>query len=138
MNWQALDQLREMVQAASNFSEVWSFFLDHFGVNEEFLSLGRPTANDALAALLEEAFKTSGQKHLQRSRVRVRRMLLIELPEQKLVHGPAMIDRATAGVFYFTDLGVGMIALSQRGSGWAHFSRFTLNVIRDDAGLFGN
>jgi hypothetical protein len=138
MDWKRLDRLKEKLQTAEEFSEVWRFFLDHFGENEDFLSLGAPTRNDALARFLEEALRTSGEKHLKRSPVRISRMLLIDLPERSFLHGPAMVNDFTAGLFYFADVRMGMIALCRKGSLWAHFSRFSLNVIIGDVPFPGN
>lgn len=132
MNWKELDQLKEKLQMAGDFSEVWEFFLDHFGENEEFLRLGMPTTNDVLAKFIEEALKTCGQKHLGKASVRISRMVLIDLPDQGFLHGPAMVDDFMAGLFYFTDVRVGLISLSRLGSRWSHFSRFSLNVIDGD------
>ncbi|MFO0982608.1 MAG: hypothetical protein U1E76_12890 [Planctomycetota bacterium] len=134
LDWSKLDELRTAVETAEDLGKPWTIFFDHFGENQEFLRLGRPVVDPRVHELFERALQSAGQHHLQRASVTVVDMCLIALPEHRLIHGPAQVNDHAATVIYFDDIQIGLVALTQLGSAQAHFTRFTLTMLRGDGG----
>jgi hypothetical protein len=71
-----------------------------------------------------------GQQCFQRP-VSVTQALLIEVPGRGFIHGSGWIDGQMMGVFYFPDLGVGMLSVCRSG-GDTLMARFgAVTVVRE-------
>jgi hypothetical protein len=130
LDWSKLAELKTVVQTTADFAHAWHVFFDHFGEKSEFIRLGAPVSDPQLVAMFEGVLRHCAEKHLGTTCVSVKRLMLIEVRDHGLIHGPAMVDGWVAGLLYFTDLAIGMISLSRRGAKLAHFSRFTLDLLR--------
>lgn len=120
---QKLEDLKEKMQVEEDFGEIWKFFFDNFGENEEFMNLGAG-ADESMRLFLEPILESICKQVVNRD-VMAAQFILTELPDQKFFHGPCLTDAGIAVVFYFDDLKMGMFSLTPGlGSGLVHYGRF--------------
>ncbi len=124
MEWQRLEQLRELLQNEEDFGKIFTFFFDHLGENEKFIQAGAlaaPEFHEELLPILENILK-----HMVNRDVLVAQLLLTEIQAHRFYHGPCMSDAGFGCVLYFDDLKMGLMSLSPGlGSGMVHYARFT-------------
>ncbi len=113
--------LRKKLAEATDFLELWEYFLTHFAENPEFHELGRP----AEASFLLEVIGELGSKLLNQQAIRISQLMLIEIPEASLFHGACLIEGRLAGLMFFQDLDMGLMALSEI-SGKTMLARFSI------------
>jgi hypothetical protein len=118
MDLTLLDTLRTKLQTAKQFSEVMTYFLDHFGEVREFIALGKAGPHPFLEAVLAQV-----GKQLFGPSVTVTHVLLTRLPEHGFVHGTAFLQGQLTTVLYFEHDAVGLIAVATPGE--TKFARFT-------------
>jgi hypothetical protein len=106
MDLQLLETLKEKLGAATNFSDVQTYFLDHFGEDPAFMALGEATTHPlieaTLAAVVEQLFGKT---------VPVDNLRLVRLPEQQFIHGGFTARGRIGSVFYFEDIHLGLATL---------------------------
>jgi len=105
-NVNLLPVLKEKLVSATNFSELAHYFLDHFVENEEFLDLGQRMRNKLITKMAE-----AGAREATGLRRQTLDLLLVHLPEHRFYHGSGLFGQATALVFYFADIRVGLLML---------------------------
>lgn len=128
MEWQRLEQLRNLLQNEEEFGKVFAFFFDHLGENEKFIQQGAqagPEFHEELLPILENILKRMVNRD-----VMIAKLLLTEVQAHHFYHGPCLSDAGFGCVLYFDDLKMGLVSLSPgMGSGMVHYARFTtLNV----------
>jgi hypothetical protein len=107
MDLSLLATMKEQMAQAKQFSDVWTFFLDHFGEKKEFLALGEPAGEQPfLMAVL-----TQVGKELFGKDVEVTNLVLVRLPEYHFVHGGGVLHNKLCNVLYFEDIGQGILAI---------------------------
>src|SRR5262249_1099815 len=106
-----LDALKDLLVRSTNFSQVLSYFFDHFGENPEFIALGERVEVPFLEAVLEQV----GGEVFNRD-VPVTGLVLTRLAEQRFVHGGCAVGGRLANIFYFEDVQVGLMAVILPGS----------------------
>lgn len=122
MDLSKLAVLKQKLVEATDFSDVWRYFLDHFGENPEFFSLGERVEENAR---LEVAISQIGQRVFKKP-LRVRDLLLTRLAEHGFIHGGGLVGTSLANVLYFEEIGVGMMAIVQSlASSEMRYARFT-------------
>lgn len=104
-----LATLKEKLRTATEFAEVWRYFLDNFGENREFIGLGEPTRSEFLEAVLGQV----GSQLFTTERVTLENVRFIRLPDHHFVHGGCMIKGVLANVLYFEDVGQGVMFVSR-------------------------
>ena len=126
MNLALLATLKERLINAKEFSDVWTYFLDHFGEDSAFLALGERTRNDVVETLLVQT-----AKKLCRLNVSPEHVLLTYLPEYQFIHGGIFANGSMINVLYFGDIFMGTIMVCTLGSEQTHVLRFTGREVAD-------
>jgi len=126
MDLSLLATLRYKIATATNFSDVFNFFFDHFGEVPEFFECGEPADDPVLIKLISvvsgELFKTQ--------RIELANMRLIEIKSEQFIHGPLMINGAMATVLYCTALQKGILCIQRPSKrGYTEFIRFTSEML---------
>lgn len=103
-----LPALKVKLVTAKNFLDVFNYFFDHFGENEDFMGLGEPKPHP----LLEEVLVHTARQVIQSPVIIVRNAFFIHLPEQHFIHGACLFNAHLANFFYFEDIDTGMLALA--------------------------
>jgi hypothetical protein len=112
---------------AKEFSEVWTYFLDHFGEDPDFMSLGEPARHSFLEMILGQV-----GRQLHGKPVPLVDLLLKRLPEQGFLHGACTLGGQLASLLYFEDIHMGLMAVV-----WSisppetKFARFTARPMPD-------
>ncbi|HZL36059.1 MAG TPA: hypothetical protein VFC78_12155 [Tepidisphaeraceae bacterium] len=121
MNLSNLKELKQRVASAKDLAAPFRYFLDHFGEDPAFLDMGRRVQNPVLEALLSAV---AGQ--MAPGANAVRDLLLIELADHGFIHGNCRFHGRNANLLFFTDIAVGIVAVSPPRPGDAtNYCRFT-------------
>jgi hypothetical protein len=104
-----LATLKEKLRTATEFADVWRYFLDHFGENREFIDLGEPTRSEFLEAVLGQV----GGQLFKTDRIVLEHVRFIRLPEHHFIHGGCTIRGVLANVLYFEDAGQGVMFVAE-------------------------
>jgi hypothetical protein len=130
MEWQRLEQLRDLLQSEEEFGKIFSFFFDHLGGSENFIQAGTHAAPEFQAELLP--ILESILKRMVKQEVMIAQLLLTEVQTHRFYHGQCLSDAGFGCVLYFDDLKMGLVSLSPSvDSGMVHYARFTtLHVSR--------
>lgn len=128
MDLSLLPTLKEKLMLAEQLSEVWDYFFDHFGESPEFIALGELKESPLLESILErlgtELFGPGAS---------LQAVQLTYLSEHQLAHGSCFLAGRLATVIYFADIGMGTVAVDDRGTGLTQFVRFTqMGAVPDD------
>jgi hypothetical protein len=119
---QKLAELKRLLVEATDFSDVFGFFMDHFGEKPELMTLGGQLRDPIFVQLLEQL----GSRVVGK-RSSIEQPLLLHWTEQKLIHGAFIIGDHVGSVFYFEDLEKGLAAFgSMNSQGPSQFARFSL------------
>src|SRR6516165_545874 len=82
MDLSLLETLKEKLADATDFTDVWNYFFDHFGEDLEFIDAGDRAAHPFLSAIIAQiGIELFGRK------VRVEDLLLTHLPDHAFYHG---------------------------------------------------
>ncbi|WP_017651760.1 hypothetical protein [Fortiea contorta] len=107
MEIERLQELKQKLTNEADFSEIWSFYMDHFADHPEFTDLGRPAHNEYLDAVLNKTCQQMFGKP-----IKITNFFLIYIAKYKLFHGPFQVEKRIGGVIYFEDIKVGLLAVS--------------------------
>jgi hypothetical protein len=100
-----LATLKKRLLEATDFFEVYGYFMEHFGQEPELRTLGEPLQDPTLIAVLEQVgARTVGV------RARITEPFLLRLAEHHLVHGAFVLGTHLGTVFYFADIDTGLAA----------------------------
>ncbi len=129
MDLSLLVTLEKKMHQATDFQEVWEYFLDNFGEKDEFHKVGKKIPLDPI---LIQAINETG-KALNLGSIRLSKTVLIGIPEYGFVHGWTMIDRHPSSVIYYPAIHKGMLSISlvQNGKLESRFVRFTSRAYYD-------
>jgi hypothetical protein len=106
MDLTLLATLKDRLIHAENFSQVWEYFLDHFGQDPDFIALGERTDDPFLEAVLTQV----GTELFHRE-VTPTDFLLTRVPEHQFVHGGCILNGRLTNVLYFEDIYTGLLAV---------------------------
>jgi hypothetical protein len=116
-----LHTLKQKLTTAKEFSAVFTYFLDHFGEDPEFIEQGERTHSPFLESVLAEV-----GKQLFGKEVRVADVLLTRLPEYEFIHGACTLGGKLGNVLYFEDVRTGLlVVLSSLASSETKLVRFS-------------
>jgi len=108
MDLSLLASMKEQMAQATQFSDVWSFFLDHFGEKPEFMALGEPAGDQPfLMAVLGQV----GQQLFGGDEVLITNLVLVRIPEYHFIHGGGVLNTKLCNVLYFEDIAQGILAI---------------------------
>jgi hypothetical protein len=121
MDLSLLTTLKDKIAGATDFTDVWNYFFDHFGEDREFIDAGERTEHPFLTALIAQI----GEELFGR-KVAVVDVLLINVPSHSFYHGGFMIGGRVGNVLYFDDVQTGLLAvLMSSASNETKFVRFS-------------
>ena len=117
-----LSELKEKLAIATNFGDLWEFYMDEFADHPEFLDWGEQVYDSFLEKLIPKVCK-----EIFGRRMTISGTLIIYIPEYKFFHSPFYADHNIGGFFYFSDVHQGLLAASKHFPPTADclFSRFT-------------
>jgi hypothetical protein len=115
-----LAELKVQVRRAKRLSDVWTYFLDHFGENPAFIELGERTSSPMLEAILVEIGRA-----LYHRDVKLIETLLTRLPEHDFIHGGCLLGGCLTNVIYFEDIQTGVLAVMPMRGKDMQFVRFS-------------
>src|SRR5437867_4152060 len=111
MDLSLLAKLKEELIHAEQFSDVWAYFLDHFGEDPAFLALGTRTRHEMIESLLIQ----TAQKICQ-MQVAAVDIILTRIAEHHFIHGGYCAGGRMINVLYFEDALLGTIMVCSLGS----------------------
>jgi hypothetical protein len=126
MDLSLLDTLKQRLIDAKEFSKVWTYFLDHFGEDPQFMALGERTRNDVVETLLVQT-----AKQVCGITIAANDILLTGLPEQKFIHGGCFVKGYMVNVLYFEEICTGTIMVCALGQENTVTLRFTGRPMAD-------
>ncbi len=109
MDLSRLEKLKKMIVSAESFGEPWDYFFDHFGEKPEFMTLGKPAKHPVLEAVVEQLAR---EIYKGESEVTVTKPMLVELAEQKFVHGSFFVQGRMGVLIFFQDIDMGLMSLA--------------------------
>jgi hypothetical protein len=127
MDLTLLETLKEKLTCAREFSEVMTYFLDHFGEDPAFIASGERIDHPFLVSILEQI----GRQLFGRD-VAVGHLVLTRVPEHAFVHGGASLGGKLTTVLYFEDIHKGLLTIA-----WSlsppetKYARFTGRPLQD-------
>jgi hypothetical protein len=106
MDLALLATLKEKIVHAKNFTEIWEYFMDHFGEDPEFIEQGERVQHPFLEAVLAQV-----GAQLFGKQVSVTDFILTRLAEHQFLHGGGILGGRLTNVMYFEDIHVGLLAV---------------------------
>jgi hypothetical protein len=123
-----LFDLKKKLIMEDDFGQMYEFFMDHFGENDEFLALGQrvrqadfPITNVAVAAALATLATTANIQNAKKAA----QIQPIHLPEEHFLHGPIHLGNTFGLFFYFEDVDVGLVYV-YAGNDLSNFARISV------------
>ncbi len=107
MDLSLLNTLRDKLVQDKDLSGIYSYFLDHFGENEEFMGLGEAVREPFLEQILAQI---GGQ--LWHTEVTLFGLLLKEIPQYQFIHGTGQMNGRLTTVNYFEEIRTGLCVVS--------------------------
>ncbi|MGB8701089.1 MAG: hypothetical protein WCD18_16885 [Thermosynechococcaceae cyanobacterium] len=107
MNLDRLQELKTRLVQKTDFSDIWSFYMDEFADHPEFLEVGHPVTNAFLEAAIPQICKQMFGKA-----VKITDLLIICIAEYQFFHAPLQVEGRIGGVIYFADIHTGLLAVS--------------------------
>jgi hypothetical protein len=125
-----LAALKIKLVTESNFNEIFHYFFDHFGENDTFLKMGKPTRHSVLEQIIAQAAAQVARQQI----VVLQNLFLIGLAEEKFIHGGCYFnDKYVANFFYFEDIDAGMISIgAPTRSEETLFARFSCKAVEGE------
>ena len=117
-----LATLKQRLLEATDFFDVYGYFMEHFGHLPELMTLGEPLRDATFVAVLEQiGARIVGEEGS------ISEPFLLRLGEHQLVHGAFVLGAHVGTVFYFSDVDTGLAAFGAMDSeGPSRLARFSL------------
>jgi hypothetical protein len=115
-----------------DFSEMFVYFLDHFGDHMEFHRLGEPCVNEHIETVVGQAGKSWYDLTVMRVEQRLKR-----LGEYHFIHGTCKVNEHLLGVIFFEAADVGIMCQCSPAEGQTsplQFMRFSGRPLRKTRG----
>jgi hypothetical protein len=111
MDLSLLTTLKETLVEATTFADIFTYFLDHFGEDPEFIELGERVRDPMLEGIIAQVgLQLFGRK------VHIDHVLFTYLAEHSFLHGTAMIEGRLSTVIYFRDIHMGLLVVLWTGT----------------------
>ncbi len=107
MELSGLLTLREKLLGDKDLSQIYTYFLDHFGENKEFMALGESVREP----FLEQIMLQIGAQFWQGS-IALAGLFLKEIPEYKFLHGAGHLNGRLSTVIYFEEVKTGLCVVT--------------------------
>ena len=126
-----LATLKQRLLDATDFFEVYGYFMDHFGQQPELMTFGEPLRDPIFVAVLQQiGARTVGEK------AKITDLFLLRVGEHQFVHGAFALGAHIGTVFYFGDIDTGLTAFgAQDSDGPSRLARFSLAKVPGAGGL---
>lgn len=122
VDFKKLDPLKQILIDAKDFTDVYEYFMEHFGSKPEFAMFGEPFTDRNFVKVLAQV-----GTHLLGKKTRLMEAYLVRLAEQKFVHGAFTFGKHQGNVLYFEDIEKGLAGFGKLNStGPSDLVRFTL------------
>jgi hypothetical protein len=126
MDLSRLQELKQKLIHDKDLIPVWTFFLDHFGDDPDFIALGDAITHPFLESVLAQV----GMQMFPQDAL-VSMSKLVRLADQQFIHGSANVAGRLGVVFYFEDVQVGMVVVSDPSAfDNAKMARFSGQMLR--------
>lgn len=106
MNLRLLSNLKYKLIRSQDLGEIWEYFWDHFGEDQNFIVLGRSTRHEFLEKVLKQVARKMFGK-----RARLTHVMFFRVPKQRFIHGTCRLDGKLSSVMYFEDIRAGCVAV---------------------------
>jgi hypothetical protein len=122
MNLGKLEILKKRMAEATDFTEPFTYFLDHFGDKDEFLEIGKRVSHPKL----EQMLNVAAALLLRTPKPRVENCLFIRIPKRWFIHGGCRVNGRVANFIYFEDIQLGLLSvLPETPDGMTLLERFS-------------
>jgi hypothetical protein len=130
LDLEKLGTLKQMLVEATDFSDVYGYFMDHFGEDPELMAMGERFRDPAFLQMLERlGAQVVGKK------ARIEQPLFLRVKEHRFVHGAFRYGDHVGCVFYFGDIEKGLAAFgSLESEGPTELARFTMAQVAKGKG----
>ncbi len=119
MNLEKLNILKQKLQQAGDFNEVWVYFFDELGCQPGFMNHGDVLEDESLSSIIQAV----GEKLLKYSSEM--EVMLKSIPEYNFVHGGFLQGNKMVSVIYFDDIDMGLMAAMSMMSMKTELARFS-------------
>ncbi len=122
-----LNLLRQIMLNETNFSTIYTYFLDNLGDDPKFQTIGKTVKRPKLKNIVTKIGKeVTGTGHITK-------LVLIKIPQYPFIHGPLFVDNCISNLFFFEDISVGLISilLPTMDTHFTRLSYTTENEIRN-------
>jgi hypothetical protein len=121
MDLARLQELKHKLLHEDKLGPVWTFFLDHFAENPDFIALGEQTHDVFVETVIAEV----GRQLFGKAGA-VGGLILTRLAEPPFVHGAFHMGGRIGGVIFFEEARMGMLAIADVPPGIeAKYARFS-------------
>jgi hypothetical protein len=128
LNLENLNVLREKITTATDFSQPWNYFFDHFGENPLFVNVGKRVSHPELESVLKQV----SWRLIGKVNVKLADLLVIEVAEYAFYHGIYFLEGRMSSFMFFADINLGMVGIvPARSGGDTQFGRFSLTTVTD-------
>ncbi|MDJ0840915.1 MAG: hypothetical protein QNK37_30675 [Acidobacteriota bacterium] len=117
----AVRELRKVLVDEEDFSEIMCFYFDHLNQNRAFHKMSRPKQSKELMDIIKHA----AGKLFRGKRVIMAATKFYFIKKYNLYHGLCHIHDMSGIVFYFKDMGKGMLTLGDHKTKYTQFCRLT-------------
>lgn len=119
-----LDLLKQIMLNETNFSTIYTYFLDNLGDDPEFQKIGKTVKRPKLKIIVTKIGKeVTGTGHITK-------LILIKTPQYPFIHGPLFIDHCISNLFFFEDINVGLMSILLP-SMETHFTRLSYTTEKE-------
>jgi hypothetical protein len=132
---QHLEELKKQLQISQDFSDIGSYFMDHFGEDPDFMSLSKKTNHPLLLDLMRMTAKEKFGCHVNKKRC----IFLTHECNLNFFHGVCNTGTGLIVVFFFKDIDMGMMihtdfSRNDHLTNYARFSIYSGKGVNDLAG----
>lgn len=114
-----LAELRTRLTHPTDYEHAFSYFLEEFGGDKDFIAMGLVDKAPGLTAVMEKiATQALGKP------VKIQQAHISRVPKAAFLHGSASLGDRAAIVFYFEEINTGLMAIMPGVRGQAEMARF--------------
>jgi hypothetical protein len=126
---QKLQELKKILVSEEDFSRVFELFFDEIACHRSFIQLGKKDKSPLLKATL----KLIG-KQLFNFECDVTGLQLLNIKEEKFIHGVGFLNGCVTSILYFEDIDMGMAAVNViPGSAQMSYVRVSCMVMAENS-----
>ena len=109
MDLTQMQELKQKLLYEAELAPVWSFFMNHFVDNPEFIALGSQISHPFVEAVVAEV-----GRQLFGSDGKVNNLRLTQIADQSFIHGGFGMGLHLGGVIYFDDVQMGLVTVAEK------------------------